>query len=307
MERYNVSCDNAITIRQVSKTYGKKKVLDDVSFEVISGEITLLAGPNGAGKSTLLRIMCGLEKPDGGTLLINGSSYQDLNDPIQQVGSLLDATWLNADLSAAQNLMVLAELAGIDRARVNVCLEHTGLARVADRPVAQFSLGMRQRCGIAAALLGNPKILILDEPVNGLDPAGMAWLNGFLRRHCERGGTVLLSSHFLADSELLASRVVILGKGRTLWQGRMNDLTEGSKHCIFQSADNRMLLDHLRETQDSCDVSHLPDGRIKISVSPEVVSKAARKAQVDLTYLALERKTLAEAYEHIAEREVEYQ
>ena len=301
-----MSITNAIEIRGISKTYGKKKVIDDVSFDVVAGEITLLAGPNGAGKSTLLRMICGLEEPDTGSALIQGTPYRGLYEPIQTVGSLLDATWLNTDLTAAQNLRVFAELAGIDTARVEVCLAESGLMSVADRQVSQFSLGMRQRCGIAAAMLGNPKILILDEPVNGLDPDGMAWLNTFLKRHCSSGGTVLISSHFLADSELLASRVVILGRGKTLWQGFMSELTAGAQAASFQSKDNQQIIQHLAKTHPGLEVLEVEDNQAQVNVAPEIVSQASRETGIDLHYLEQARRTLAEAYQQISETEVEF-
>ncbi|MDO5098784.1 MAG: ATP-binding cassette domain-containing protein [Corynebacterium sp.] len=301
-----MSISNAIEIRGISKTYGKKKVIDDVSFDVVAGEITLLAGPNGAGKSTLLRMICGLEEPDTGSALIQGEPYRALNEPIQMVGSLLDATWLNTDLTAAQNLQVFAELAGIDTSRVEVCLAESGLTSVADRKVSQFSLGMRQRCGIAAAMLGSPKILILDEPVNGLDPDGMAWLNKLLKRHCASGGTVLISSHFLADSELLASRVVIIGRGKTLWQGFMSELTAGAQAASFQSENNEQIIQHLTKTHPGFEMLAEADNQVQVNVAPELVSRASSETGVDLYYLEQARRTLAEAYQQISEKEVEF-
>ena len=209
-----------ISVSHLYKRYGSHQVIDDVSFDVQEGQVTLLAGPNGAGKSTLLRMICGLDTIDKGDITIMGQHYSQLSDPKHTIGALLDATWLDTALTAEQNLRVLADLAGIHRRRVANCLEMCGLTSVAGRKVSDFSLGMRQRCGIAAALLGDPELLILDEPVNGLDPAGMRWLNDLLESHTQAGGTTLLSSHFLADSELIASRVVILGKAKPCGKGR---------------------------------------------------------------------------------------
>ena len=166
-----------ISVSHLYKRYGSHQVIDDVSFDVQEGQVTLLAGPNGAGKSTLLRMICGLDTIDKGDITIMGQRYAQLSDPKHTIGALLDATWLDTALTAEQNLRVLADLAGIHRRRVANCLEMCGLTSVASRKVSDFSLGMRQRCGIAAALLGDPDLLILDEPVNGLDPAGMRWLN----------------------------------------------------------------------------------------------------------------------------------
>ena len=248
-----------ISVSHLYKRYGSHQVIDDVSFDVQEGQVTLLAGPNGAGKSTLLRMICGLDTIDKGDITIMGQRYAQLSDPKHTIGALLDATWLDTALTAEQNLRVLADLAGIHRRRVANCLEMCGLTSVAGRKVSDFSLGMRQRCGIAAALLGDPELLILDEPVNGLDPAGMRWLNDLLESHTQAGGTTLLSSHFLADSELIASRVVILGKGKTLWEGSLAELTGGARHTVFASYANDLIASQLHAMYTGLEITPLAD------------------------------------------------
>ena len=296
-----------ISVSHLYKRYGSHQVIDDVSFDVQEGQVTLLAGPNGAGKSTLLRMICGLDTIDKGDITIMGQHYSQLSDPKHTIGALLDATWLDTALTAEQNLRVLADLAGIHRRRVANCLEMGGLTSVAGRKVSDCSLGMRQRCGIAAALLGDPELLILDEPVNGLDPAGMRWLNDLLESHTQAGGTTLLSSHFLADSELIASRVVILGKGKTLWEGSLAELTGGARHTVFASYANDLIASQLHAMYTGLEITPLADGKVQVNVPPEDVSIAARIAEVDLTHLTVSRITLAEAFEQISEGQVEFQ
>ena len=296
-----------ISVSHLYKRYGSHQVIDDVSFDVQEGQVTLLAGPNGAGKSTLLRMICGLDTIDKGDITIMGRHYSQLSDPKHTIGALLDATWLDTALTAEQNLRVLADLAGIHRRRVANCLEMCGLTSVAGRKVSDFSLGMRQRCGIAAALLGDPDLLILDEPVNGLDPAGMRWLNDLLESHTQAGGTTLLSSHFVADSELIASRVVILGKGKTLWEGSLAELTGGARHTVFASYANDLIASQLHAMYTGLEITPLADGKVQVNVPPEDVSIAARIAEVDLTHLTVSRITLAEAFEQISEGQVEFQ
>ena len=218
-----------ISVSHLYKRYGSHQVIDDVSFDVQEGEVTLLAGPNGAGKSTLLRMICGLDTIDKGDITIMGRHYCQLSDPKRTIGALLDATWLDTALTAEQNLRVLADLAGIHRCRVADCLEMCGLTSVAGRKVSDFSLGMRQRCGIAAALLGDPDLLILDEPVNGLDPEGIRWIRTLLRQRADAGGTVLLSSHVLAELAEVADDVVVIAGGRVRAAGTLEEVAAGYK------------------------------------------------------------------------------
>lgn len=292
-----------ILVDSVSKSFGKNDVLHDLSFRVQSGKVTLLAGPNGAGKSTILRIMCGLDSADRGRVLLDGRPYSDLENPAFRVGALLDASWLDPQLTAAENLEILARLGGIDGSRVNESLGRCGLSSVANRRVSSFSLGMRQRCGIAAALLGEPQTLILDEPVNGLDPAGMRWLHGLIRDHVAGGGTALVSSHFLADSQSYADNIVIIGRGEVLWEGSLDSLTEHRERCQFRSADDAVILADLGIADAGSDGK----GVVSINVPPEAVSAASRRTGIDLYYLDAANETLSDAYERISRTKVEFQ
>lgn len=292
-----------ILVDSVSKTFGKNDVLHELSFRVLPGQVTLLAGPNGAGKSTILRIICGLDSPDQGRVLLDGNPYANLKNPALTVGALLDASWLDPQLTAAENLDILARLGGINRLRVNESLDRCGLSTVANRRLSSFSLGMRQRCGIAAALLGKPKTLILDEPVNGLDPAGMRWLHGLIREHVAGGGTALVSSHFLADSQSYADNIVIIGKGEVLWEGPLDSLTEHRERCRFCSADNAAILAELGISDADTD----GDGTVSINLPPQAVSAASRRTGIDLYYLEAANETLSDAFERISQKKVEFQ
>jgi ABC-2 type transport system ATP-binding protein len=214
-----------ITLDHLTKRYGQFTAVDDVSFVAQPGRITGFLGPNGAGKSTSMRIMVGLTHQDGGTALIGGHRFADIPNPSRHVGVLLDASAQHAGRTGREVLRLSAETMGIRRERVEEMLELVGLSgSEAKRRVRNYSLGMRQRLGIANALLGDPSILILDEPVNGLDPAGIHWMRGLLRNFAGQGGTVLLSSHLLHEVEMIADDMVLIGRGRIVAQGTKAEL-----------------------------------------------------------------------------------
>src|SRR3954451_20854765 len=221
----------------LTKNYGGKAAVRDVGFRCEPGTVTGFLGPNGAGKSTTLRMICGLTPPTAGSSSVLGMPYARLTNPGRQVGVLLDASAQHAGRTGREALGVSAQLMGVDRARVPELLERVGLERsAAKKRVRQYSLGMRQRLGLAHALLGEPEVLILDEPANGLDPVGMRWMRGLLRDFADRGGTVLLSSHLLAEVEAVADRMMIIGAGRIQAQGtRAELLTESG--TIVEAAD----------------------------------------------------------------------
>lgn len=214
-----------ISLNGLTKRYGSMTAVDNVSFTCRPGTVTGFLGPNGAGKSTALRMVVGLTPPTSGTATINGRSYRDLGNPARVVGVLLDASAQHAGRTGREILTLGAMTIGVDRRRADELIETVGLTRKeAGRRVRNYSLGMRQRLGIAHALLGDPSILILDEPANGMDPAGIAWMRGLLRGFADRGGTVLLSSHLLREVEATADVLVLIGKGRILAQGGKDDL-----------------------------------------------------------------------------------
>lgn len=217
----------AIEIHQLTKRFGAVTAVNDLSFDVEPGTITGFVGPNGAGKTTTLRTLLGLVHPTSGAALINGVPYQNLRHPGFVVGAALEASGFHPGRTARDHLRMLAIPDGIGSARVDEVLSTVDLRDVAHRRVGGFSLGMRQRLGLAAALLGDPPILVLDEPTNGLDPMGVHWLREFLRAHTHRGGTVLVSSHLLAELALAADRVVIVRAGRLVKHGTLDELTAG--------------------------------------------------------------------------------
>jgi ABC-2 type transport system ATP-binding protein len=205
-----------ITVSQLSKRYGKHIVVDDMTFDVAAGRVTGFVGPNGAGKSTTMRMMVGLTRPDHGVVRYRGVDYPNLKHPACVVGSVLDARCMHPGRTARDHLQAIAQLSGIPARRVGEVLHEVGLDTAADQRAGGFSLGMRQRLALAGALLGQPEVLLLDEPSNGLDPDGIRWLRGTLRTFADEGGTVFVSSHLIAELAMFADDLVVVGGGRLL-------------------------------------------------------------------------------------------
>ena len=216
-----------ITVTGLGKSFGRVRAVHDLSFGVEAGRVTGFLGPNGAGKTTTLRMILGLVRPDAGSALIDGRRYADLERPLRRVGAVLEATAFHPGRSARVHLEALCVAGGLDAARVPVVLRKVGLAGAADRRAGGFSLGMRQRLALASALLGDPEVLVLDEPANGLDPEGVHWLRGLLRELAAEGRTVLVSSHGLAEMEQTADHVIIIRGGRLVAQGEVGELVGG--------------------------------------------------------------------------------
>jgi ABC-2 type transport system ATP-binding protein len=214
-----------IAMRQLTKTYGRRTVVDRLTVDVRPGAVTGFVGPNGAGKSTTLRMLVGLTTPDSGAALVAGRSYRSSPAPLRTVGALLDAGAFHPGRRAHAHLRWLAASNGLPAGRVEQVLGRTGLAGVADRRVGGFSLGMRQRLGIAAALLGDPEVLLLDEPVNGLDPDGIRWVRHLVRELAADGRTVLLSSHLMNETAMVADTVLVLARGRLVADAPVAELT----------------------------------------------------------------------------------
>ncbi len=227
----------AIEVQGLTKRFGSFAAVDDLSFTVHPGQVTGFLGPNGAGKTTTLRMLLGLVRPTAGTALIGGRPYHDLADPLGTVGAALEATSFHPGRSGRDHLRVLASTAGIPDARVDELLALTGIAPFAGRRAGAYSLGMKQRLGLAAALLGDPQVLLLDEPANGLDPEGIRWLRGFLRHLCTEGKTILVSSHLLQEVEQTADHVVIIHRGRRVAHGSMAELA-GARSTVVRSSDD---------------------------------------------------------------------
>lgn len=238
-----------ITVEHLTKKYGEFSAVDDVSFVAESGRVTGFLGPNGAGKTTSMRIMVGLTPPTSGSVRIGGLDYADIPNPGRHVGVLLDASAQHAGRTGREVLTIGARTMGLPDSRVEEMLELVSLTGAeSKRRLRNYSLGMRQRLGIAHALLGDPSILILDEPANGLDPAGIRWMRGLLKSYADRGGTVLLSSHLLHEVEMIADEMILIGRGRIVAQGDKSSLLAGgASSTIVSSRDNTTLAAALTE------------------------------------------------------------
>jgi ABC-2 type transport system ATP-binding protein len=273
-----------IQAHSLTKRYGDRAVVRDVSFTCEPGTVTGFLGLNGAGKSTTLKMLCGLTPITAGNAAVLGSPYQQHPNPGRRVGVLIDASAQHAGRRGREVLGVSAQLLGVDTARVDQLLTLVGLDRAAARKrVGQYSLGMRQRLGIAHALLGDPKVLILDEPANGLDPDGMRWMRGLLRDFAQRGGTVLLSSHLLHEIEAIADHLVIISGGRIVAQGTREDLLGGMSSTLVRAADPVALRDAL----DAAGIqgTETPDGGVLADAVPDRVGEAALRGGVALREL----------------------
>lgn len=229
-------CEGNITIeaKNLTKRYGAKIAVNNVSFTLKPGRVTGFLGPNGAGKSTTMRMLVGLDRPTSGSITVQGKPYAEHRNPMNLVGALLDAKAVHPGRTARSHLRSLAATHGISDARVLEVLRQTGLEGVAEKRVGRFSLGMGQRLGIAAALLGDPQVLVLDEQVNGLDPDGVVWVRNFVREFASGGRTVLLSSHLISEMAQTADHLLVLGRGQLIADAALAELTEG--HASLEDA-----------------------------------------------------------------------
>jgi ABC-2 type transport system ATP-binding protein len=272
-----------ITIHDLTKKYGSTVAVDHASFTAEAGRVTGFLGPNGAGKSTSMRMMVGLTKPTSGTATITGRRFADLPNPGLEVGVMLDASAQHAGRTGREILTITQRTIGVPAGRVDEMLDLVSLtATEAERRVGNYSLGMRQRLGLATALIGNPGVLVLDEPANGLDPAGIRWMRDLLRDFADRGGTVLLSSHLLREVEIIADDIVMIGRGRIVCQGRKTDLLRGVG-SIARAADTRALRAALEASGLDATVSD--DGAVTTDAEPARVGHLALEAGVALTEL----------------------
>jgi ABC-2 type transport system ATP-binding protein len=272
-----------ITVSSLTKTYGGFTAVDDVSFTAQTGRVTGFLGPNGAGKSTTMRIMVGLTPASTGAALIDGRRFVDLPNPGVEVGVLLDASAQHAGRTGREILTIAQRTLGLPRSRVNEMLELVSLTdEEADRRVRNYSLGMRQRLGIGTALLGDPHVLILDEPANGLDPAGIRWMRDLLRGYADRGGTVLLSSHLLHEIEVIADDLVVIGNGKIVAQGTKADLL-ASAGTVARARDAVTLAAAVERAGHTVTVH--ADGSIHTEATTEQVGEAAFAAGLALTEL----------------------
>jgi ABC-2 type transport system ATP-binding protein len=282
-----------IVVDSLSKSFGTVEAVNALSFSVEPGQVTGFLGPNGAGKTTTLRILLGLVTPTSGTATIGGVAYRDLRQPLVTVGAALEAASFHPGRSARDHLAVYALAAGIDRARVDVLLTQVGLADHARRRVGGFSLGMRQRLGLAFALLGDPGVLVLDEPVNGLDPEGIRWIRSFLRQLASEGRTVLVSSHLLGEVQQSVDTLVIISHGSLVYQGGLLEL-EGGSRVVVDALDRAALSAALREK--GLDVQRGHGALVVTGSTAAEVGEIAQRAGVPLSLLNMEHGGLESAF-----------
>ncbi|MFB6638772.1 ABC transporter ATP-binding protein [Streptomyces chartreusis] len=297
----------SIEIQALTKEYGTRRAVDDLTCTVLPGRVTGFLGPNGAGKSTTMRLVLGLDRPTSGTATVGGRAYATLNEPLRQVGALLDAQAAHGSRTGRDHLRVLAASNRIPDRRVDEVLQETGLSSVARRRVKTYSLGMRQRLGIAGALLGDPEVVMLDEPSNGLDPEGIIWIRGLLRRLAEEGRTVLVSSHLMNETASFADHLVVLGRGRLLADTPMREFIHArvEPRVRVRTPDATALRTALaRHGHDA--VQH-EDGHWTVRhARVDDIGRLASEAGVPLLELAAEEGTLEQAYLDLTAGETEF-
>jgi ABC-2 type transport system ATP-binding protein len=284
-----------IEVQNLSKRFGKTQAVDGLSFRVESGTITGFLGPNGAGKSTTLRSVLGLVQPDAGSATVLGRPYRELDKPLHRVGAVLEASEVHPGRSGRNHLRVQAAAAGIAPSRVDEVLDLVELSAAAKRRVKGYSLGMRQRLGLATALLGDPEVLVLDEPANGLDPAGMRWLRDFLRSLAAEGRTVLVSSHVLSEVAQTADRVVIVHRGKLIKQATIPEILATAHGATRVRSPDAARLRQLLAEQGGA-VTEVGDGALAVELPPERVGEVAAANGIVLHELRIESATLEEVF-----------
>ncbi len=300
-----------IELRGLTKHYGQTVAVSDLSFTVQPGQVTGFLGPNGAGKSTTMRMILGLDTPTSGTALINGKPYQELKKPLETVGALLDAKWVHPNRSARSHLRWMAASNDIPQSRVEEVLRLVGLTEVAGKSAGGFSLGMSQRLGLAGALLGDPQVLLFDEPVNGLDPEGILWIRRFMQRLAAEGRTVLVSSHLLSEMAQTAEHLVVIGRGRLIADTTTKDFIEKASEQSVRVRSPQ--LDQLRSLLTSNGMTVREDGAesdgpalVVAGVTSDAVGKLAGANDITLYELSPQRASLEEAFMRMTGGAVQY-
>ncbi len=297
-----------IDVEHVTKRYGDRLAVDDLTFQVKPGIVTGFLGPNGAGKSTTMRVILGLDAPTSGHSTVNGKSYGNLTAPLHEIGAMLEARAIHTGRSAHNHLLAMAQTHGISRRRVSEVIDLVGLTDVADQRVGTFSLGMGQRLGIAAALLGDPSTVILDEPGNGLDPEGILWIRNLLKRLATEGKTVFLSSHLMSEIAQTAEHLVVVGRGRLIADTTVAEI-------VKQASREAMVLVHTSKAEelaralnnDGVTVEARPDGGLEVRglTGPEIGAVALRE-QIVLHELTPQRASLEQAFMSLTGSSVQY-
>jgi ABC-2 type transport system ATP-binding protein len=297
-----------IEVRNVTKRYGAKLAVDDLSFSVAPGVVTGFLGPNGAGKSTTMRLILGLDAPSSGTVTVNGRAYRDLVAPLHEIGAMLEAHAIHTGRSAYNHLLALAQTHAIPRARVQEVIELVGLAEVARKRVGSFSLGMGQRLGVAAALLGDPGTVILDEPANGLDPEGIQWIRHLLKGLAAEGRTVFLSSHLMSEMSQTADHLVVIGRGRLIADTSVAEFVRrASSDANVRVGTPRA--EELREALSlrGAQVERVGEGLLEVGgLTGQQIGEIALDSQIVVSELTPQSASLEEAFMSLTGDAVEY-
>jgi ABC-2 type transport system ATP-binding protein len=294
-----------IKASQLTKRYKKKAAVDDLSFTVETGKVTGFLGPNGAGKSTTMRLMLGLDN-GGGNTTFDGKKLHEYAQPSKVVGILLEAKAFHPTRSAQAHLKILAAAGGIPMSRVAEVLDIVGLSEVAKKKPGKFSLGMSQRLGIAAAILGQPKYLMLDEPANGLDPEGIAWLRDFLKQYADDGNAVFVSSHLLSEMSQMADNVVVIGKGKLIADASVSEIISSSTNSgVFVRTPKLQQLERLLKTKHLT-IKKQADGLKVIGASTDTIGKLAYESNVPIYELSQEIASLEDAFLELTANATEY-
>ena len=290
----------------LSKRYGKTVAVDDLSFTVQAGRVTGFLGPNGAGKSTTMRMILGLDAPTAGGVRIDGKRYRELHQPLRTVGALLDAKWVHPNRSARAHLRWLAKSNKLPAKRVDEVLETVGLTNVAHRRAGGFSLGMSQRLGIAAALLGDPQVLLFDEPVNGLDPEGILWIRRFMHRLADEGRTVFVSSHLLSEMALTAQELVVIGRGKLIAQCSTEEFVAQATESTVLVRSPQLAVLRSALGQDGVTVHDEGESLVVSGMDSAAIGELAAAKGVVLHELSPQRGSLEEAFIQLTGDSVEY-
>ena len=296
-----------ITATGLTKRYGNTASVDGLTFEVKPGIVTGFLGPNGAGKSTSMRLILGLDSPTEGTVTVNGQSYRDKRAPMREIGALLDPSAIHGGRSAYNHLLWQAQAGGLPRRRVDEVLDMVGLTDVAGKKVGGFSLGMHQRLGIASALLGDPPVLLFDEPVNGLDPEGIQWVRSLMRRFAAEGRTVFISSHMMSEMELTADHVLVIGRGRLVADMPMNEFMQRSAHSHVKIVSVRVhdLIPHL-EAKGALVTNGTENELAVTGLDTSQIGAIAFEHGIPLNELSTQRASLEAAFMEMTHDSVEF-
>jgi ABC-2 type transport system ATP-binding protein len=296
-----------IEVQQLSKRYGDRLAVDGLDFVVRPGVVTGFLGPNGAGKSTTMRMIAGLDHPTGGHVVVNGKDYRRAPAPMAELGILLEAKAVHTGRSARNHLLALAQTNGIGRRRVDTVIDLVGLREVAGKRAGGFSLGMGQRLGIASALLGDPSVVVLDEPVNGLDPEGVLWVRNLLTAMAAEGRTVFVSSHLMSEMALTASHLVVIGRGRMIADTNVAEMVARARggSVLVRSPEATTLRDVL--TADGATVASTESGTLHVTgMTTEQIGTAAWRAGLPIYELSAQHASLEEAFMQLTADAVEY-